>query len=112
MAAPTCSLPEEIGGVRNWDYRYTWIRDAAFTIYAFLRLGYNEEAANFMRWLETRVKEQDAPTGPLQIMYRIDGTPEIPEFELSPSGRLQPIPDRYASAMRPSSNCSLTSTAS
>ena len=83
VAAPTCSLPEEIGGVRNWDYRYTWIRDAAFTIYAFLRLGYNEEAANFMRWLETRVKEQDAPTGPLQIMYRIDGTPEIPEFELS-----------------------------
>ena len=82
VAAPTCSLPEEIGGVRNWDYRYTWIRDAAFTIYAFLRLGYYEEAADFMRWLETRVQEQDAPTGPLQIMYRIDGSPEIPELEL------------------------------
>ena len=82
VAAPTSSLPEEIGGVRNWDYRYTWIRDAAFTIYAFLRLGYQDEAANFMHWLETRVQEKEALTGPLQIMYRIDGTPEIPEVEL------------------------------
>ena len=82
VAAATCSLPEEIGGERNWDYRYTWIRDAAFTIYAFLRLGFTEEASNFMHWLETRVHERDAPTGPLQIMYRIDGNPEIPEIEL------------------------------
>lgn len=82
VAAPTCSLPEEIGGSRNWDYRYTWIRDAAFTIYAFLRLGYTDEAAGFMHWLETRVQEQDGPTGPLQILYRIDGAPETPEFEL------------------------------
>ena len=82
VAAATCSLPEEPGGVRNWDYRYTWIRDAAFTIYAFLRLGYNEEAAEFMNWLVTRVQEQDAPTGPLQIMYRVDGTPDIPELTL------------------------------
>ena len=82
VAAPTSSLPEEIGGIRNWDYRYTWIRDAAFTIYAFLRLGYTEEAADFMHWLETRVQEEDTPTAPLQIMYRIDGSPEIPEFEL------------------------------
>lgn len=82
VAAPTCSLPEELGGARNWDYRYTWIRDAAFTIYAFLRLGYSEEAANFMGWLENRVQEKDAPTGPLQIMYRIDGSPDIPEYEL------------------------------
>jgi len=82
VAAATCSLPEELGGVRNWDYRYTWIRDAAFTIYAFLRLGYSEEAADFMNWLVTRVQEQDAPTGPLQIMYRVDGTPEIPESDL------------------------------
>ena len=83
VAAATCSLPEELGGERNWDYRYTWIRDAAFTIYAFLRLGYNEEAANFMNWLEARVQEVDTPTGPLQIMYRTDGSPEIPEIELS-----------------------------
>ncbi len=82
VAAPTCGLPEELGGTRNWDYRYTWIRDAAFTIYAFLRLGYLEEAAGFMDWLEKRVQERDAPTGPLQIMYRIDGRPELPEFDL------------------------------
>ena len=82
VAAATCSLPEELGGERNWDYRYTWIRDAAFTIYAFLRLGYKEEATQFMQWLENRVREQDAHTGPLQIMYRIDGSSEIPEFQL------------------------------
>ena len=52
VAAPTCSLPEAIGGVRNWDYRYTWIRDAAFTLYALLRIGFTEEAARFMDWLE------------------------------------------------------------
>ena len=54
VAAATCSLPEQIGGVRNWDYRYTWIRDAAFTIYALLRIGFTREAADFMGWLEKR----------------------------------------------------------
>ncbi|MFQ5768494.1 MAG: glycoside hydrolase family 15 protein, partial [Acidobacteriota bacterium] len=54
VAAPTCSLPEHPGGSRNWDYRYTWIRDAAFTIYGLLRIGYTEEAARFMVWLEKR----------------------------------------------------------
>ena len=82
IAAPTTSLPEEIGGVRNWDYRYTWIRDAAFTIYAFLRLGYTEEADNFMHWLEDRVREEDRHTGPLQIMYGIDGRHDLPEIAL------------------------------
>ncbi len=48
IAAPTCSLPETLGGVRNWDYRYTWIRDAAFTLYGFLRIGFTEEADRFM----------------------------------------------------------------
>ena len=52
VAAPTCSLPEVIGGERNWDYRYTWIRDAAFTLYALLRIGFTEEAARFRDWLE------------------------------------------------------------
>ena len=47
VAAPTCSLPESIGGGRNWDYRYSWIRDAAFTVYAFMRIGFTEEAAQF-----------------------------------------------------------------
>ncbi len=72
VASPTCSLPEEIGGVRNWDYRYTWIRDAAFTLYGLLRIGFTEEAAAFMHWLEARCHEIE-PDGSLQLMYGIDG---------------------------------------
>ncbi|MDQ6678749.1 MAG: glycoside hydrolase family 15 protein [Acidobacteriota bacterium] len=81
IAAPTCSLPEVIGGERNWDYRYTWIRDAAFTIYAFLRLGYFKEATAFMEWLHQRCKENQE-TGPIQVMYRINGSAALKEFEL------------------------------
>jgi GH15 family glucan-1,4-alpha-glucosidase len=82
VAAPTCSLPEEIGGGRNWDYRYTWIRDAAFTVYAFLRIGFTEEAAAFMDWVEQRVKEEEDVNGPLNIMYGIDGRHELVEEQL------------------------------
>lgn len=78
VAAPTCSLPEEIGGIRNWDYRYTWIRDSAFAMYALLRIGYTEEAAKFINWLQSRASE-DQDVGPLQVMYRIDGSPELDE---------------------------------
>ena len=78
VAAPTTSLPEFIGGGRNWDYRYTWIRDAAFTLYGLMRLGFMEEAASFMSWLEARCREAPPETG-LQVMYTIDGSPEIPE---------------------------------
>jgi GH15 family glucan-1,4-alpha-glucosidase len=82
VAAATCGLPEEIGGVRNWDYRYTWIRDSAFTIYAFLRLGYTEEAAKFMEWLQERATEGDTDIGPLQVMYGIDGRSDLTEVTL------------------------------
>ena len=74
VAAPTFGLPEEIGGKRNWDYRYTWIRDASFTVYGLIRLGYLDEAQNFNRWLRercTQITEWDD----LQIMYQIDGSP-------------------------------------
>jgi GH15 family glucan-1,4-alpha-glucosidase len=84
VAAPTTSLPEGIGGVRNWDYRYTWIRDAAFTVYAFMRVGFTEEAARFMDWLSARWKERDSHCdGPLQLMYAIDGRSDLTEQELT-----------------------------
>jgi GH15 family glucan-1,4-alpha-glucosidase len=83
VAAPTCGLPEQIGGSRNWDYRYTWIRDAAFTIYAFLRLGFTEEASRFMEWLQQRVWEESQVNGPLNVMYGIDGRHDLPEQELN-----------------------------
>jgi len=80
VAAPTTSLPEQIGGVRNYDYRYTWIRDAAFSLYALLRLGFTEEASAFMDWLTDRFREpRPAEAGPLQIMYGIDGRAELEE---------------------------------
>jgi GH15 family glucan-1,4-alpha-glucosidase len=83
VAAPTTSLPEHLGGGRNWDYRYTWIRDAAFSLYALLRLGFTEEAAAFMEWLRERFTDRPAGAqGPLQIMYGIDGTSELAEEEL------------------------------
>ena len=81
VAAPTFGLPEELGGVRNWDYRYTWIRDASFTLYALMRLGYTSEAEAFMKWIEARCRELK-PGARLQIMYGIDGRQNLLETEL------------------------------
>lgn len=82
VAAPTCSLPEEIGGVRNWDYRYTWVRDAAFTVFSLIRLGFTEEATAFIDWLSKRIHEEAGSQGPLNTMYSIDGESELPEHVL------------------------------
>ena len=81
VAAPTCSLPESIGGGRNWDYRFTWIRDAAFTLYGLMRIGFTDEASQFMHWLEARCSELN-PDGSLQIMYGIDGRHTLTEETL------------------------------
>ena len=107
VAAPTCSLPEVIGGIRNWDYRYTWIRDAAFTVYAFLRLGFKEEAAGFIEWLTRfppRSEEQGYRPHPADRARRASG----PRGDTKSLGRLprllagphrqrrgRSIPERY-----------------
>lgn len=84
VAAPTAALPEQIGGERNWDYRYTWVRDASFSVYALLGMGFTEEAAALGRWLRARIDEHDpgGGGGPLKIMYRIDGSSDLEEETL------------------------------
>ncbi|WP_406513819.1 glycoside hydrolase family 15 protein [Streptomyces sp. NBC_00161] len=100
VAAPTTSLPERVGGERNWDYRYVWVRDAAFAIYAMLRLGFTTEAEAFMGFLSDRgIMRGVGPTGPLQIMYGIDGRTDLPESELLHlEGHLGSAPVRVGNA--------------
>ena len=101
IAAPTTSLPETVGGERNWDYRYVWMRDAGFSLYALLRLGFNEEANAFIAWLSERLgrgnREPDG-LGPLRVLYDIDGNaPE--EIELDHlRGHLDSTPVRIGNA--------------
>ncbi|TMM19634.1 MAG: glycoside hydrolase family 15 protein [Actinobacteria bacterium] len=83
VAAPTTGLPEQVGGERNWDYRFTWIRDASFSVYALLGLGYVEEARAFLNWMGHRVSDKvGKDSGPLKIMYRVDGTSDLVEETL------------------------------
>jgi GH15 family glucan-1,4-alpha-glucosidase len=100
IAAPTTSLPEIIGGDRNWDYRYVWIRDAAFSLYALLRLGFTDEARAFMVWLSERLGEdQDHGLGPLRVLYDIDGNSPKDELVLDHlSGHRGSTPVRVGNA--------------
>ena len=83
VAAPTAGLPEMTGGERNWDYRYTWIRDGSFSVYALLGLGHVEEATAFAGWLRDRSEESvGTSSGPLKIMYRVDGSADLSEETL------------------------------
>jgi GH15 family glucan-1,4-alpha-glucosidase len=77
VAAATAGLPELVGGERNWDYRYTWIRDGSLSVHALLGLGYRDEARAFLRWLRERITE-----GEPRIMYRVDGGTDLPEIDL------------------------------
>ena len=94
LAAATFGLPETPGGIRNWDYRYTWIRDASFTVYAFMRLGFVDEANAYMRWLRGRVSDCQGHSMKLNILYAIDGRQELPEQaleHLSGHGNARPV---------------------
>ncbi|TPG29804.1 glycoside hydrolase family 15 protein [Mycolicibacterium hodleri] len=85
IAAPTTSIPEYVGGSRNWDYRYVWIRDAGFSLYALLRLGFTDEARAFIGWLSERLgreRRADHGLGPLRVLYDIDGNRPTEEVEL------------------------------
>ncbi|MET0457015.1 MAG: glycoside hydrolase family 15 protein [Mycobacterium sp.] len=85
IAAPTTSIPELVGGSRNWDYRYVWVRDAGFSLYALLRLGFTDEARAFIGWLSERLgdeRDDSDDKGPLRVLYDIDGNVPTDEAEL------------------------------
>ena len=85
LAAATFGLPEQPGGARNWDYRYSWLRDSSFTLYAFMRLGFTGEARDFTHWLRDRIStsiEQASEDGPLHVLYRLNGGDDLDESTL------------------------------
>ncbi len=101
IAAGTTSIPEALGGERNWDYRYVWIRDAAFTLYAFIELGFTAEADAFTEWLGRRLEtcRDDAENGPLSPLYDLDGNTALTEIELDHwSGYRDSAPVRIGNA--------------
>ena len=97
VAAPTFGLPEAPGGSRNWDYRYVWIRDASFAMYAFTLLGLVEEAEEFVDWIGERVRGQ-GQEGPLRVAYSLNGENDLPETELAFAGYAQSRPIRIGNA--------------
>jgi GH15 family glucan-1,4-alpha-glucosidase len=98
VAAPTTSLPERIGGARNWDYRFTWVRDAAFTLYALIRVGFREEAEAFVGFLQKRLAEREPNEG-LKVLYAINGRRDVSEVSLDHlSGYRDSAPVRIGNA--------------
>ena len=96
VAAPTTSLPEELGGVRNWDYRFCWLRDATFTLYSLMQSGFTEEASAWISWLLRAIAGDPAQ---LQIMYGLAGERRLTEFELEHlSGYETSVPVRIGNA--------------
>lgn len=94
IAAATFGLPEATGGERNWDYRYTWVRDASFTVYAFMRLGHTDEANAFMGWVAERMGDCCDESQRLAILYSLAGEEKLPEEELphlSGHGNARPV---------------------
>ncbi|KAI9720618.1 MAG: hypothetical protein M1812_002798 [Candelaria pacifica] len=83
IAAPTFSLPEDFGGSRNWDYRFSWVRDSSFTIYILLRMGFTDEAEAYMGFISDRLRLSRSPDGALPIMFGIRGETKLDEIELS-----------------------------
>jgi GH15 family glucan-1,4-alpha-glucosidase len=106
VAAPTSSLPAPVGGVRNWDYRYTWIRDAAFTVFALRRIGFGTEADAFLGWVLDAFEQSRQP----RIMYDLDGSP-VPDEREDPSSKATGVPPRCDGATARPTSASTMSTA-
>ena len=112
VAAPTTSLPEELGGARNWDYRYSWLRDAAFTVYALMRLGFLEEAASFMDWLQRRCETATRRARHHDHVRASTAASDIARRPCSTTSRATGARGRCGSATARCASSSSTSTAS